>query len=44
MGIIAKRSRPGGIYLRVKSSIAWILVFGIWGDNFFWVDSETWND
>lgn len=44
MGIIAKRIRTGGTYLRVKSSVKWILSLGRWNDKFFWVDSEVWND
>jgi hypothetical protein len=26
------------------SFVEWILVFGYWEDNYYWVDTEQWND
>jgi hypothetical protein len=44
MGIVAFKKRVGGVPLRVKKAINWILFTKKWNDSGIWIDEDYWRD
>lgn len=44
MGLVAIKHKIQSTTLRLEKSLFWVIIYGSWNDNYYWLDEEIWRD